>query len=389
MKTKVILMIAVLMIFSEMSRAQTKSKEGIEFYTSWEKALEASKASNKPIFIDFYTTWCGPCVWMGKNTFTDEAVMEYYNENFISLKIDCDIEGEELQEIADVTAYPTLGFFSSDGEFITKAVGAYGPEGFLELGKTTFAGIKDQTPISGLDDKNFKFKFGLLMNSDPDKAEEMATKWLQEVAYKDISDKNVWFLVSEYAYDLNDPLVLDVVDNLAEINEIHGLNDYLDKLIENWLESEVSKKKTTPSDDFKAMYYRIAKGLNAAVHPENYYHILATLYFYNATEDPANFLSTLKVLAEQYEYDDWESLVENINFVIERHNEDEQLTWANNWADRAIELNENAYTLFSKAKILKLKNEPEEAIKYAEKAAEKADDFDLYDEITEWISYNE
>lgn len=34
---------------------------------TWEEVKEKAAKENKPIFVDAYTTWCGPCKWMAKN----------------------------------------------------------------------------------------------------------------------------------------------------------------------------------------------------------------------------------------------------------------------------------------------------------------------------------
>jgi thiol:disulfide interchange protein len=47
-----------------------QSKTGIQFQTkNLEEAKKLAQQENKLIFIDLYTTWCGPCKLMKKNTF--------------------------------------------------------------------------------------------------------------------------------------------------------------------------------------------------------------------------------------------------------------------------------------------------------------------------------
>ena len=52
------------------------------------EAVEKARAENKLVFVDAYTTWCGPCKQMDKNTFSDENVAAFFNEKFVNLKLD-------------------------------------------------------------------------------------------------------------------------------------------------------------------------------------------------------------------------------------------------------------------------------------------------------------
>lgn len=40
----------------------------------------------KPIFMDVYTDWCGPCKMLDKNTFHDPKFVEYINANYYAVK---------------------------------------------------------------------------------------------------------------------------------------------------------------------------------------------------------------------------------------------------------------------------------------------------------------
>ena len=74
----------------------TNDSVGIRFmHESLVKGLETASVLNKPIFIDCYTTWCGPCKYLSTSVFPDKKVGEFYNENFICLKFDME-KGEGL-----------------------------------------------------------------------------------------------------------------------------------------------------------------------------------------------------------------------------------------------------------------------------------------------------
>jgi len=98
------------------------SAQGIEFFHgTWDEALEKSKAEERPIFVDCYTTWCGPCKRMAKQVFTQPAVGEFYNDNYINVKIDMESKmGRKFGSKYPVQAYPTLYYIDAAGEVLHK-----------------------------------------------------------------------------------------------------------------------------------------------------------------------------------------------------------------------------------------------------------------------------
>ncbi len=82
-------------------------------------ALERAKKEKKPVFIDFYTTWCGPCKMMDESLFRDWDVTEMMNQNLINLKVDAEKgNGPALQAMYGVTGYPTFLFLDAEGKVL-------------------------------------------------------------------------------------------------------------------------------------------------------------------------------------------------------------------------------------------------------------------------------
>lgn len=99
---------------------------GISFdKISLEKAKKQAKKEGKLIFIDCYTSWCGPCKRMAATTFQEDEVAKLFNKNFINLKIDIekDDDGADVARRYRVRAYPTLLFINGDGELVKQTVG--------------------------------------------------------------------------------------------------------------------------------------------------------------------------------------------------------------------------------------------------------------------------
>ncbi|MCR4811654.1 MAG: thioredoxin family protein [Bacteroidales bacterium] len=81
-KTVIIALLAMLCIPT--GKAQVK-------WNSMEQSAKVATANNgKLFFVDFYTTWCGWCKKMDKDTFTDKVVAKIMNKYFIPTKFDAE-----------------------------------------------------------------------------------------------------------------------------------------------------------------------------------------------------------------------------------------------------------------------------------------------------------
>ncbi len=121
--------------------------QGIEFYHgTWEEALIKAKNEDKIIFVDAYTTWCGPCKRMASSTFPDPEVGKLFNQHFLSLKIDMEKGmGLEFRKKFPVSAYPTLYFIDYDEEVVRKAVGAKNPADLIKMGESIISKFDKST----------------------------------------------------------------------------------------------------------------------------------------------------------------------------------------------------------------------------------------------------
>ncbi|GJN16431.1 hypothetical protein PR202_gb03418 [Eleusine coracana subsp. coracana] len=72
---------------------------------------ELVRAERKvPLIVDFYATWCGPCVQMAQDI---EMLAVEYEDNALFVKVDTDDEFEFARDM-QVRGLPTLYFFSPD-----------------------------------------------------------------------------------------------------------------------------------------------------------------------------------------------------------------------------------------------------------------------------------
>ncbi len=99
--------------------------QGIEFFHgTWEEALVKAEAEGKLIFVDAYTTWCGPCKRMSANVFPVAEVGDVFNANFINVKLDMEkAESTSFRKVHPVRAYPTLLWINGKDEAVHTSVG--------------------------------------------------------------------------------------------------------------------------------------------------------------------------------------------------------------------------------------------------------------------------
>lgn len=55
-------------------------------WMSIDEALAAQKKNPKPIMMDVYTDWCGPCKYLDKTTFHDPKFVAFINANYYPVK---------------------------------------------------------------------------------------------------------------------------------------------------------------------------------------------------------------------------------------------------------------------------------------------------------------
>ncbi len=115
----------------------TLSAQGIDFSTQeWDQVLDQAKEEEKIVFVDAYTDWCGPCKKMSKQVFTSKKVGKYYNDNFISVKVDMEKgKGPQIGNNYNVFVYPTLLFVDGFGSLVHRVAGYQTVDQLIEEGK--------------------------------------------------------------------------------------------------------------------------------------------------------------------------------------------------------------------------------------------------------------
>lgn len=108
-------------------------------WNDYTKGMKLGKQLEKNIFINFYADWCKYCHKLEKETFGDQAVAEYLNENFVLIRVNAD-QAKDLAASYSVRGLPMSWFVDHSGKKIGPLPGFVPPEPFLAILKYVTTG---------------------------------------------------------------------------------------------------------------------------------------------------------------------------------------------------------------------------------------------------------
>jgi thiol-disulfide isomerase/thioredoxin len=102
-------------------RNAPRSGRTVAFLHDFEEAEAAARGQGKPLFVDFETTWCGPCKIMDEWVYTADGVVDAA-QSVVAVKVDGD-ERLDLKDRFVVTGFPTMILLDAKGEELVRASG--------------------------------------------------------------------------------------------------------------------------------------------------------------------------------------------------------------------------------------------------------------------------
>ncbi len=135
--SKLLEMAKISMENAAIKRVNTRA---IEFRDlDFKQALEVAKSEGKMLFVDNYISWSRPCKLMQNDVFTLNKVADFYNQHFVSIKLDADKDPYKVAKSNGVQDYPAYLYFAADGTLITSEEGTTSVNGFIAHGENALA----------------------------------------------------------------------------------------------------------------------------------------------------------------------------------------------------------------------------------------------------------
>ena len=133
MKMRCILtVVALLMIVA----VGCEPRDQVHWEAFTQEKLSTAAQAGKPVVAYFYAAWCGPCMALKYETFTDSRVIQSL-EPFARLKADLSFshseKSEEIMQAYQIAGFPTVIFFNPSGKEVARFSGFIDPEQFLSF----------------------------------------------------------------------------------------------------------------------------------------------------------------------------------------------------------------------------------------------------------------
>jgi len=121
-----------------------KPKKEEVAWQSFEQGLALAKKEKKMTVVDFYTTWCGWCKVMDKDTYGHASIVKYAKEKLVLVKVNAESDEKtrfreqdytyrELAAAFGVNSYPATAFIDAAGEVLTLVPGYIPADKFLPV----------------------------------------------------------------------------------------------------------------------------------------------------------------------------------------------------------------------------------------------------------------
>jgi len=356
-----------------MITAVVLSAQGISFSKSdWSDILAQAKAENKIVFVDAYTTWCGPCKKMSREIFPNAKVGEFYNANFINAKIDMERgEGPKLAANYAVSAYPTYLFVSPNGDLLHKGLGYLQAPDFLRLGQAAVDPKRQSAKLTarfagGERSPELLRSYAIVSYDNNDRKYVMlAAKYLETQEDWETLD-NMEFLM-KYADNFDDRPMQYLLKNREKFN-----TNFSKETVDKHIKRAINKKlyggsgKPLTLEDVDATYRR--------TFPEEADQLSTEfrINYYDRAKDLKKFTETVELYMEKYGSSSWQELNAYAWTYYEQVDDKNKLEKALGWALTSVSMESNFYNTDTVAALYYKLNDQDNARKYAKKAIKHA-----------------
>jgi len=391
---KIRILILCLIFAGSLAFAQTKI---INFETTSFAEIKAkAKKENKLIFMDAYTSWCGPCKFMAKMVFTNDTVADYFNAHFINAQFDMEKgEGIDIAKLYEVRCYPNLLFIDGDGKLVHRGAGSSDAKHFIQLAmdalnpEKRFSRYKDEYATKKTDPA-FLLEYIDAISKTCLKSDDILQDYFKTQKDEALTNRVNWNIIRNYSSNYKSREFTYLLANLETFNKAYTADSVNSKIVNVFLNSGYPfiYKKGMKEADYRA-YVEEIKKINFVASDEVLFKL--DMAYAEKNGDWKGYIALIVEKGDKYIHSADE--FNNISWTIYEHSDDKAaMQQAESWMQKAIKEMPNAAFYDTYAAVLFKLNKKKEAkaaatksIKLAKAEGEPADEYKSTTEMLQKI----
>jgi thiol-disulfide isomerase/thioredoxin len=210
--------------------------QGIEFYKgNYKDAFIQADSEDKLVFVDAFAVWCGPCKRMAAQVFPQKAVGDFFNVNFVNMKIDMEKgQGLDFRKTYPVSAFPTFFFIDGQGKVVHKFTGGRDVNGFIAEAKKAVEKFDQSAKYANLWDEGNRDYFTAYnyikgLNRSGKSSLKIANEYLS--TQKNLGSEDNLKLILEACTEVDSRIFDLVVQYKKEIISLYNIETIEEKII--------------------------------------------------------------------------------------------------------------------------------------------------------------
>ncbi len=380
----------ILFLFVQVFLYNAHAETGIKFFNgTFGDALVQAQQEKKMLFLDCFTTWCGPCKWMTAHVFTNDSVAAFFNKNFICLASDMEKgEGIGLAKKFGVKNYPTYIWMDATGKPIQRSVGSTDAANFLTIAgnamnpKKNLAYLKEQYE-SGNRNPEFLLSYANALSAAFDlTSQNVIDEYFKTQSSEEIYNERNWKLILKFTPNISTSIYGRMVQNPRPFYAKYGkdsVTKVFDDLVLRSLVFAGQQKDSVMFQDARRYFLSVKDSavLKAAVTEE--------LNYYKNIKDIQRYTTFAHANVPKYFLDDAKMLNAICWTYFQKVDDKKNLADAEKWIAQSVKLEDEYYNTDTYANILHKVGKNKEAIdmaKHSIEAAKKSkEDFSSTEEL--------
>lgn len=367
-----------------------RAESGITFFNgTFGDALNKAQAEKKMLFLDCFTTWCGPCKWMAAHVFTNDTVAAFFNKNFVCIASDMEKgEGLGLAKKFGVKNYPTYIWMDATGKQIQRSVGSTDAANFLAIAgnamdpKKNLAYLKEQFD-AGNRQPEFLLSYAHALTSAFDMSSQtIADEYFKTQRADDLASTANWKLILEFTPNINSYIFKQIEKTPQPFYQHYGKDSVMHVLDDLSLQSLDFAAQQKDSVLFGNAVARLSKSSNVETLKEM---TSGELTYYKSTKNMLKYTAFAHDNVSKYFFNDAKALNAICWTYFMRVDEKDKLADAEKWIAQSVKLDDSYYNTDTYANILRKIGKNKEAIEMAKHSIEAAkkskEDFSSTEEL--------